>query len=59
MTRQLVPDEVAALARSHTGTISQRSAVWGRFACDLIVKGPSGGHEVLVSPTVDTFHAQQ
>jgi AraC-like DNA-binding protein len=55
MTRQLVPDEVAALARSHTGIISQRSVVWDRFACDLIVKGPSGGHEVLVSPTVDTF----
>jgi AraC-like DNA-binding protein len=52
---QLIPDEVAALARSHTGIIAQRSAIWDGVVCDLIVKGPTGNHEVVVAPTVDTF----
>lgn len=55
MNAPLIPDEVAVLARSHTGIISQRSAVWDGVICDLIVKGPTGGHEVVVTPTVDTF----
>jgi hypothetical protein len=55
MNIRLIPEEVAALARSHVGIISQRSAVWDGIVCDLIVKGPTGDHEVVVSPTVDTF----
>lgn len=55
MDAPLIPEEVAALARSHIGIISQRSAVWNGIVCDLIVKGPTGDHEVLVTPTVDTF----
>jgi AraC-like DNA-binding protein len=55
MNVTLIPDEVAALARSHTGIISQRSAVWDGVICDLIVKGPTGDHEVVVRPMVDTF----
>ena len=50
-----IPDEVAALARSHRGIIAQRSAVWDGIVCDLIVKGPTGNHEVVVTPAVDTF----
>jgi len=55
MNIRLIPEEVAALARSHVGIISQRSAVWDGIVCDLIVKGPTGDHEVVVSPMVDTF----
>jgi AraC-like DNA-binding protein len=55
MNAPALPDEVAKLARSHIGIISQRSAVWDGIVCDLIVKGPTGDHEVVVSPTVDTL----
>ena len=55
MTAQLIPDEVAVLARAHTGVISQHSAVWDGIIGDLIVKGPTGGHEVAITPVVDTF----
>jgi AraC-like DNA-binding protein len=50
-----LPDEVAKLALSHTGVISQRSAIWDGIVCDLIVKGPTGDHEVVISPTIDTL----
>jgi AraC-like DNA-binding protein len=55
MNVPVLPDEVAKLALSHTGIISQRSAIWDGIVCDLIVKGPTGDHEVIVSPTVDTL----
>jgi AraC family transcriptional regulator len=55
MNAPVLPDEVAELALSHIGIISQRSAIWDGIVCDLIVKGPTGDHEVVVSPTVDTF----
>jgi AraC-like DNA-binding protein len=55
MNAPILPDEVAKLALSHTGIISQRSAIWDGIVCDLIVKGPTGEHEVIVSPTVDTL----
>jgi AraC-like DNA-binding protein len=55
MNAPLIPDEIADLARSHIGIISRRSAVWDGIACDLIIKGPTGDHEVVVTPTVDTF----
>jgi AraC-like DNA-binding protein len=55
MNSPALPDEVAKLARSHIGIISQRSSVWDGIVCDLIVKGPTGDHEVVVSPTVDTL----
>jgi AraC-like DNA-binding protein len=55
MNAPVIPDEIAALARSHIGIISQRSAVWDGMVCDLIIKGPTGDHEVVVTPTVDTF----
>jgi AraC-like DNA-binding protein len=51
----VLPVEVAKLAHSHIGIISQRSAIWDGIVCDVIVKGPTGNHEVIVSPTVDTF----
>jgi AraC-like DNA-binding protein len=55
MNAQLIPEEVAVLARSHIGIISQRSALWDGVIGDLIVKGPTGNHEVVVTPAVDTF----
>jgi AraC-like DNA-binding protein len=55
MNRALIPDEVGVLARAHVGIIAQRSAIWDGVVCDLIVKGPTGNHEVMVTPTVDTF----
>jgi len=55
MNGSLIPDEVTALARSHVGIIAQRSAMWDGVVGDLIVKGPTGAHEVVVAPTVDTF----
>jgi AraC-like DNA-binding protein len=55
MNRPLVPDQVAILAQAHVGIIAQRSAIWDGIVCDLIVKGPTGDHEVAVTPTVDTF----
>lgn len=55
MNAPVLPDEVAKLAQSHVGIISQRSAIWDGVVCDLIVKGPTGTHEVIVSPTVDTI----
>jgi AraC family transcriptional regulator len=55
MNALILPDEVAKLALSHTGIISQRSAIWDGIVCDLIVKGPTGEHEVIVSPTIDTL----
>jgi AraC-like DNA-binding protein len=55
MNAPVLPDEVAKLALSHTGIISQRSAIWDGIVCDLIVKGPTGDHEVVVSPTIDTL----
>jgi AraC-like DNA-binding protein len=55
MNAPILPDEVAKLALSHTGIISQRSAIWDGIVCDLIVKGPTGDHEVVVSPTIDTL----
>jgi AraC-like DNA-binding protein len=55
MRAGVVPDEVAKLALSHTGIISQHSAIWDGIVCDLIVKGPTGDHEVVVSPTIDTL----
>jgi AraC-like DNA-binding protein len=55
MNAPILPDEVAKLALSHIGIISQRSAIWDGIVCDLIVKGPTGDHEVIVSPTVDTL----
>ena len=55
MKAQIIPDEVAALARSHVGIISQRSALWDGAVSDLIVKGPTGNHEVVVTPAFDTF----
>jgi AraC-like DNA-binding protein len=55
MDVRLIPEEVAVLARSHVGIISQRSAVWDGIVCDLIVKGPTNDHEVVVKPIVDTF----
>ena len=55
MNAAVIPDEVAKLALSHRGVISQRSAVWDGMVCDLIVKGPTGDHEVTVNPAVDTF----
>jgi AraC-like DNA-binding protein len=48
-------DQVGVLARAHIGIIAQRSAVWDGMVCDLIVKGPTGDHEVTVNPAVDTF----
>jgi AraC-like DNA-binding protein len=50
-----LPDQVGVLARAHIGIIAQRSAVWDGMVCDLIVKGPTGDHEVTVNPAVDTF----
>jgi AraC-like DNA-binding protein len=55
MNKPTVPDQIAAMSRSHIGIIAQRSAVWDGAVCDLIVKGPTEDHEVLVKPTVDTF----
>ena len=55
MNAPALPDEVTKLALAHTGIISQRSAIWDGVVCDLIVKGPTGDHEVVVSPTVDTL----
>ena len=55
MNSPLVPDQVASLARAHVGIIAQRSAIWDGAVCDLIVKGPTGDHEVVVAPKVDTF----
>jgi AraC-like DNA-binding protein len=55
MNAPVLPDEVAKLALSHVGIISRRSAIWDGIVCDLIVKGPTGDHEVVVSPTVDTL----
>lgn len=55
MTDSAIPDQVASLARAHIGVIAQRSAVWNGTVCDLIVKGPTGNHEVLVTPQIDTF----
>jgi AraC-like DNA-binding protein len=55
MNAPVLPDEVAKLALAHTGIISQRSVVWDGIVCDLIVKGPTSDHEVVVSPTVDTL----
>jgi AraC-like DNA-binding protein len=50
-----IPDQVSALARAHVGIIAQRSAIWDGVVCDLIVKGPTGDHEVTVNPAADTF----
>jgi hypothetical protein len=55
MNSPLIPDQVASLARAHVGIIAQRSAIWDGAVCDLIVKGPTGDHEVVVAPKVDTF----
>lgn len=55
MDSVLIPDEVASLARKHTGVIAQHSAIWDGIVCDLIVKGPTGDHEVVVEPAVDTI----
>jgi AraC-like DNA-binding protein len=55
MNSPLIADEVAALARTHIGIIAQRSAIWDGVVCDLIVKGPTRDHEVVVAPTVDTI----
>jgi AraC-like DNA-binding protein len=55
MNAPVLPDEVAKLALAHIGIISQRSAIWDGIICDLLVKGPTGDHEVVVSPTVDTL----
>jgi AraC-like DNA-binding protein len=55
MNESSIPDQVNVLARAHVGIIAQRSAVWDGVVCDLIVKGPTGDHEVTVDPAVDTF----
>jgi AraC-like DNA-binding protein len=55
MNTPSLPDEIGILARAHVGIIAQRSAVWDGIACDLIVKGPTGDHEVTVNPAIDTF----
>jgi AraC-like DNA-binding protein len=55
MNAPTLPDEVAKLALSHVGIIFRHSAIWDGIVCDLIVKGPTGDHEVVVSPTVDTL----
>lgn len=55
MNRPLIPDQVDVMARAHVGIIAQRSAIWDGVVCDLIVKGPTGDHEVTVTPAVDTF----
>jgi AraC-like DNA-binding protein len=55
MSTSSLPEQVGALARAHVGIIAQRSAVWDGVVCDLIVKGPTGDHEVTVDPAIDTF----
>lgn len=55
MNRPLAADQVDLLARAHAGIIAHRSVTWDGVVCDVIVKGPTGDHEVTVSPTVDTI----
>jgi AraC family transcriptional regulator len=40
---------------THNGVIAHRTATWNGAVCDLIVRGPTGEHEVVVAPEVDTI----
>jgi hypothetical protein len=50
-----IPSEVAVMATRHIGIIARHSAIWDGVVGDLIVKGPTGAHEVIVEPAIDTL----
>jgi AraC-like DNA-binding protein len=50
-----IPVEVAALARRHTGIVSRASADWDGVIGDLILKEPTGPHELSITPSMNTL----
>jgi AraC-like DNA-binding protein len=55
MITDQIPPEVATMANMHIGIIARQSAVWDGVIGDLIVKGPTGGHQVIVEPKINTL----
>jgi AraC family transcriptional regulator len=52
---QRIPSEVAVMADKHQAVVSRYSAMWDGVVADLIVKGATGAHEVVVEPTFNTL----
>jgi AraC-like DNA-binding protein len=55
MTDQNAAHKRARSTQKHDGIIAHRTATWNGVVCDHIVRGPSGQHEVVVAPEVDTI----
>jgi hypothetical protein len=55
MSATQIPAEIAVMADRHIGIVSRYSAVWDGVVGDLIVKGATPPHQVVVEPTVDTL----
>jgi AraC family transcriptional regulator len=55
MGAHLIPAEVAVMADRHQAVVSRYSATWDGVVGDLIVKGATGPHQVVVEPAFSTL----